>query len=86
MSDSIVGGPAFKAGISPGMKVIGVNGRVYTHDLLEDAIKAAKDVNAPITLLVVNDEYYRTATSSITAASAIRTWSATTQSRIISTI
>ena len=43
VSDSIVGGPAFKAGISAGMKVIGVNGRIYTHDLLEDAIAAAKD-------------------------------------------
>jgi predicted metalloprotease with PDZ domain len=62
VSDSIVGGPAFNAGISSGMKVIGVDGRVYTHDLLEDAIKASKDASAPITLLVVDDDYYRTAT------------------------
>ena len=59
-SDSIVGGPAFEAGISSGMKVIGVNGRVYTHDMLEDAIKAAKDSSQPITLLVVDDDYIRT--------------------------
>ena len=56
VTDSIVGSPAFEAGISPGMKVVGVNGRVYTHDLLEDAIKAAKDTTGPITLLVVDDE------------------------------
>lgn len=62
VSDSVVGGPAFEAGVSPGMKVVGVNGRVYTHDVLEDAIKAAKDSTAPITLLVVDDDYYRTAT------------------------
>ena len=44
------------------MKVVGVDGRVYTHDLLEDAIKAAKDTTEPITLLVLDDDYYRTAT------------------------
>jgi predicted metalloprotease with PDZ domain len=57
VGDSIVGSPAFEAGISSGMKVIGVNGRVYTHDQLEDAIKTAKDSSQPITLLVVNDDY-----------------------------
>ncbi len=62
VNDSIVGGPAFDAGISPGMKVVGVDGRVYTHDLLEDAIKAAKDTTEPLTLLVLDDDYYRTAT------------------------
>jgi len=60
--DSIVGGPAYNAGISSGVKVIGVNGRVYTHDLLEDAIAAAKDSSAPITLLYVTDDYIRNAT------------------------
>jgi len=58
--DSVAGGPAFNAGISPGMKVAGVDGRLYTHDVLEDAIKAAADSSAPITLLVVDDDYYRT--------------------------
>jgi predicted metalloprotease with PDZ domain len=62
VGDSMVGGPAFNAGISSGMKVIGVNGRVYTHDLLEDAIAAAKDSSQPITLTYVTDDYIRTAT------------------------
>jgi predicted metalloprotease with PDZ domain len=62
VGDSIVGGPAFEAGITSGMKVIGVNGRVYTHDLLEDAIKASKDSSEPISLLVVNDDFINTAT------------------------
>ena len=44
------------------MKVVGVDGRVYTHDLLAGAIAAAKDNTAPIILLVVDDDYYRTAT------------------------
>jgi len=62
VNDSIVGSPAFEAGITYGMKVVGVNGRVYTHDVLEDAIKAAKDSPKPITLLVVVDDYYQTST------------------------
>ena len=60
VGDALVGGPAFEAGISSGMKVIGVNGRVYTQELLDDAIKASKDNTDPITLLVVNDEYIHT--------------------------
>ena len=60
VSDSIFGSPAFEAGISSGMKVIGVNSRVYTHELLEDAIKDAKDGSQPISLLVVDDDYIRT--------------------------
>ncbi len=60
ISDAIVGSVAFKAGISSGMKVIGVNGRVYTSDLLQDAIKAAKDNSRPVSLIVVDDDYIRT--------------------------
>ncbi len=60
VEDSLIDGPAFRAGVSPGMKVVGVNGRLYKHDLLEDAIKASKDPKTPISLLVVHDDYYRT--------------------------
>jgi len=58
VGDAIYNGPAFKAGISSGMKVVGVNGRLYNHDILEDAIKAAKGSSVPISLLVINDEFY----------------------------
>jgi len=58
VSESIVGSPAFKSGIGSGMKVVGVNGRVYTHDLLEDAMKS----DQPISLLTVVDDYYKTFT------------------------
>jgi predicted metalloprotease with PDZ domain len=60
--DALVGSPAFQAGISSGMKVIGVNGRLYTHELLEDAIKAAKDSTEPITVIASVDDYIRTFT------------------------
>ena len=58
--DSIVGSPAFEAGISSGMKVVGVNGHIYTKDVLQDALKASKDTTAPISILVIDDDYYRT--------------------------
>ncbi|MGH9518665.1 MAG: M61 family peptidase [Terriglobales bacterium] len=61
VEDSIVNGPAYKAGIVPGMRVIGVNGRVYTRDRLDDAVIASAHATAPIALLVVSDDYYRTA-------------------------
>jgi len=61
VSDSIVGSPAYKAGITSGMKVVAVNGRVYTQELLEDAIKDSKDAANPIVLLVIVDDYYKTA-------------------------
>jgi len=62
VSDSIVGSPAFEAGISSGMKIVGVNGRVFNPDLLKDAVNAGKDGSGPITLLVVVDDFYKTAT------------------------
>jgi predicted metalloprotease with PDZ domain len=62
VTDAIVGSPAFEAGISSQMKIIGVNGRVYTPELLSDAVKSAKDASEPITLLVVVDDYFRTCT------------------------
>jgi predicted metalloprotease with PDZ domain len=62
VNDAIVGSPAFQSGISSGMKVLAVNNRLYTHDGLEDAIKAAKENSQPITLLVVVDDYVRTCT------------------------
>lgn len=59
--DSIMGSPAYQAGVTSGMKLVGVNGRVYTPDDLEDAIEEAQHSSAPIQLLVVDDDYYRTA-------------------------
>ncbi|MFC5864118.1 M61 family metallopeptidase [Acidicapsa dinghuensis] len=58
ITDSMVGGPAFDAGITSGMKLVGVNGRVYKHDLLEDAIK----IGGSMDLMVVIDDYYHTFT------------------------
>jgi predicted metalloprotease with PDZ domain len=62
VTDSIVGGPAYKAGVTAGMKVKAVNSRAYTPDLLHAALKATATSNQPIQLLLLNDDYYKTCT------------------------
>ncbi len=56
VTDSLWDGPAFQAGIAPGMKILGVNGRLYTPEILSDAIAASKDKT--IELLVAGDNDY----------------------------
>jgi predicted metalloprotease with PDZ domain len=60
ISDVRWDGPAFKAGLSPGMHLIAVNGRDFTGDLLKDAITNAKTSKAPIELMVKNFDEYKT--------------------------
>ena len=58
--DSMVGSPAYKAGVTSGMKVIAVNGRAFSTEVFSDALKATKNSARPLELLVVSDEYYKT--------------------------
>ncbi len=60
VSDTTEGALAAKAGIGPGMKVIAVNGRRFSPEILRDAIKTAQKGPAAIELLVENTEYYKT--------------------------
>jgi predicted metalloprotease with PDZ domain len=60
ITDTIEGMPAAVAGIGPGMKLIAVNGRQYSPEVLHDALKAGKDGNTPLELLVENTDYYKT--------------------------
>ena len=60
ISDVIPGTPAFEAGIAPGTKLLGVNGRHWSADGLHDAIMAAKSNHRPIELLVTNGDFYQT--------------------------
>jgi predicted metalloprotease with PDZ domain len=53
-------GPAFKAGLAPDMKLIAVNGREFSGDVLKDAITAAKGGTSPLELLVKTGDEYRT--------------------------
>jgi predicted metalloprotease with PDZ domain len=58
--DTIEGMTAAAAGIGPGMKVVAVNGRRFTADVLRDALKAGKSSSQPLELLVENTDYYKT--------------------------
>src|SRR5580658_4740431 len=60
IGDTVEGMPAAKAGIGPGMKLVAVNGRRFSPDVLREALKAAKNGSAPIELLVENTDYYKT--------------------------
>ncbi len=60
ISDTVEGEVAARAGIGPGMKVVAVNGRRFTSEILRDAVKAAKADSVPIELLVENSDYYKT--------------------------
>jgi predicted metalloprotease with PDZ domain len=50
---------AAHAGAGPGMKLVAVNGRKYSAEVLDAAIAAAKDDHKPIELLVDTGDYFR---------------------------
>ncbi len=64
ITDSIVGKPAYRAGISAGMKLIAINGQAFTpgtlRPQLQEALADGMDSSQPLKLLVLNDDYYKT--------------------------
>jgi predicted metalloprotease with PDZ domain len=60
VADVMVGSPAAKAGLAAGMKLVAVNGRKWTPDILREAILAAKSSKEAIELLVENEDFYQT--------------------------
>ena len=58
--DTVEGMLAAQAGIGPGMKVIAVNGRKFSPNILRDALHEGKKSSDALELLVENTEYYRT--------------------------
>ena len=60
ISDVIPGSPADRAGVGAGMKLLAVNTRHWTADLVRTAIKEAKGGTAPIELLVENGDVFKT--------------------------
>lgn len=60
ISDVLWNGPAFKAGLAPGMIVVAVNDEASTPDRLTEAVKAAKKNTAPIVLLVNSFDHIST--------------------------
>jgi predicted metalloprotease with PDZ domain len=60
ITDVIEDRAAARAGASPGMTLIAVNGQKYSTAVLDAAISAAASSHQPIALLVESDDYYRT--------------------------
>jgi predicted metalloprotease with PDZ domain len=56
----IPGSPADQAGMTPGSKLVAVNGRKYSKDVLSDALKAGGAEPRTISLLVEKDEIFTT--------------------------
>ena len=60
IGDVLPDSPADRAGIIQGMKLVAVNGRAWSAKLVRAAVKEAATNGAPVTLLTVNSDYYRT--------------------------
>src|SRR2546422_308666 len=58
--DVIPGTPAALVGIGPGMRLLAINGRKWSPDVLRDALRASKGSSGPIELRVENAEHYQT--------------------------
>jgi predicted metalloprotease with PDZ domain len=52
--------PAYKAGVTVGMKLVAVNGETFDTTTLKDAIRWAQEKKAPFDLLVEDNRQYRT--------------------------
>ncbi len=51
------GGPADKAQLAPGQKIVAVNGQVFSPESLKSAIESAKGTSEPIQLLLQTDAF-----------------------------
>ena len=60
ISNVVWGGPAFQAGLAPGLTLVAVNNRAYKPEGLKAAISANKEGKAPIELLLREGESFRT--------------------------
>jgi predicted metalloprotease with PDZ domain len=59
-SDVRVGSPAYQAGLGSGMKLLAVNQRKWSSEVLEAALKAAQESRQPIELLIENAQFFKT--------------------------
>ena len=59
IQDVLIHSIAYQAGLGPGMKIISVNGRRSTEELLHRAIKESKDHQEPIELIVDNTGFVK---------------------------
>lgn len=60
LNDVLAGSPAARAGLGTQTQIIAVNGRRFSPDALHRAIADAKDPSRGISLIVLDDDLYRT--------------------------
>jgi predicted metalloprotease with PDZ domain len=58
--DVLPGRPAAVAGVGPGMRLVAIDGRRFSADVLKDALRRHKGQGAPLELLVENSDYFST--------------------------
>lgn len=58
--DVIPGSPAYAAGLAPGMKMIGVNGRKWSKDAMRSALRAGIHSKQPLAVIAENADYLNT--------------------------
>ena len=59
VADVLMNGPAYKAGFGPGMKILAVNGRGFTSEVLRTAVRDAKGSQDAMELIVENTGFYK---------------------------
>jgi len=59
VTDVLIGSPAYQAGVGPGMKIIAINGRRASDELLHGAIRNAKTASQPIEFILENAGYFQ---------------------------
>ncbi len=60
VDDVIHGGPAYNAGIGPGMKIIAVNGKQYSPDEMKQAITGSNASTTPMQVIASNGAAFQT--------------------------
>jgi predicted metalloprotease with PDZ domain len=62
IADVVHGKPAYRAGLGPGMKVIAINTRRFSPEVLQEALAATKKQGQAVELLVENGDIFRSYT------------------------
>ena len=60
ISDVVHGKAGYKAHLGPGMKVLAINGRRFSSELLQEAVSGSKKPEAELEFLVENGDIFRT--------------------------
>ncbi len=58
--DVIPGTPAAQAGLAPGMKLVAVNGKRFSREVIRDAVRLSPGSRSPMEILAENGDFFRT--------------------------